>query len=91
MTLNRFNPRRDKNEAEIVRALTQCGRRCLRLDGFDLLVLNPDKSINLLEVKAKNGALTVLQKALLAQGWPLKIVHTVEEALQAVGASLIGF
>lgn len=85
MSINRFNPRRDATEPEIVMALNKCARHCLRLDAFDLLVLNPDKTVALLEVKTDKGKLTVLQQAMLDGGWPLKVVRTPEEALKAVG------
>lgn len=86
VSINRFNPRRDANEADIVQALNKCGRKCLRLDAFDLLVLNPDKSLTMLEIKTRTGVPTVLQQTILDQGWPLKMVRTVEETLKAVGA-----
>lgn len=86
MTILRWNPKRDFNEADIVSALNRCGRHCLRLDAFDLLVLNPNRTVVMLEIKTKAGKLTVLQQAMIAQGWPLKVVRTPDEALRAVGA-----
>lgn len=76
--------KRDTIEADIFEALVLCGCQVLRLDQFDLLVLRRGR-ITMLEVKTGNAPMTKSQKMLLAEGWPLKIVRSVPDALAAVG------
>jgi hypothetical protein len=84
VSLNRFDARRDSNESEIVEALVLAGARVLRLDKFDLLV-EADNRLFMLEVKTKDGQLTKAQQTLLEQGWPLRVVRSIEAALAAIG------
>ena len=86
MSLNRYDARRDGNEADIVDALVLAGCRVLRLDKFDLLVENTNTSkVYMLEVKTATGELTKAQHQLLEQGWPLQVVRTIDEARRACG------
>ncbi len=84
MSLTRWGTRRDGNEGEIMRALGKVGARYLILDAFDLLVLFRGQTF-MLEVKTRKGALTDSQRDLLAAGWPLLVVRSVDEALEAIG------
>lgn len=79
----RYDARRDANEPEIVKALKECGYKVMRLDEFDLLVYGHGK-LMMLEVKTVTGTLKASQEKMIAEGWPLKIVRSREEALQAV-------
>lgn len=93
MSKNRYNPRRDLNELEIVAALEQAGALVQRLSEtglFDLLV-GYNGVLRLLEVKnpnASNPRLRKQQETFIEkwQGYPLFVVYTVEEALRAIGA-----
>ena len=85
MSLRRVNPKRDVNERAIVDALRKIGCKVQRLNICDLLILY-DERLYLLEVKTPSSRrrLTDSQRRLLSEGWPMKIVTTVSEALQAV-------
>lgn len=89
MTLNRYNAKRDQVEGSIVQALRKAGCRVSRSNQFDLIVqcgIPPYATTHLLEVKAgKHWSLTKLQQERERQGWQVIIVHTEEDALQAVG------
>jgi hypothetical protein len=39
----------------------------------------------MLDVKTKDGQLTKAQQTLLEQGWPLRVVRSIEAALAAIG------
>ena len=85
MSLRRVNPKRDANELAIVEALRKIGAQVERLDMCDLLILY-DERLYLLEVKTPSSRrrLTDRQRRLLSEGWPMKIVTTVSEAISAV-------
>jgi hypothetical protein len=85
ISLHRVNPKRDANELAIVEGLRKIGAQVERLDICDLLILY-DERLYLLEVKTPSSRrrLTDRQRRLLSEGWPMKIVTTVSEALQAV-------
>ena len=85
ISIHRVNPKRDANELAIVDGLRKIGAQIERLDMCDLLVYY-DGCLYLLEVKtpASRRRLTDRQRRLLSEGWPMKIVTTVSEALQAV-------
>jgi hypothetical protein len=87
MSLKRHNPKRDKNEREIVAALRLLGCKVMLLDQVDLLVLH-NEQLYLMEVKTAEGRMTKSQEALVKDGWPLYIVRTVDDALVALGISL---
>lgn len=88
MTIPRAG-RRDSVEASIVAALrargylvTQGGALC------DLIVYAHNIGLGfltLLEVKGPKGKLTAAQQKAIAAGWPIVIVRSVAEALDAVG------
>jgi exosome complex RNA-binding protein Rrp4 len=90
---NRYNPRRDLNEPEIVAALEQTGALVQRLSEtglFDLLV-GYNGVLWLLEVKnpnASNPRLRKQQETFIEKwtGYPLHVVWNVDEALRAIGA-----
>ena len=79
----RHDARRDANEPEIVRALKDCGYKVMRLNEFDLLV-HGHGDLMMLEVKTETGILKPSQEKMIAEGWPLKIVRSPAEALEAV-------
>lgn len=88
MSVNRYNPKRDANEREIVEALEQAGVHVWRLNTpCDLLCFRLGK-FYALEVKARTARLDKRQadqtEFLRVTGAP--IVRTPEQALKAVGA-----
>lgn len=88
MSLHRRNPRRDANEAQIVKALEQIGVRVRRMSapGFaDLVCFHPREGVRLLEVKAPKGKLTPAQIEHRQDGWPVCIVRNEAEALALFG------
>lgn len=84
----RHGKRRDTNEPEIIEALEQTGRfLVMKLTEFDLLVYDRQTGrLVMMEVKTKTGKLTKSQEAMLMAGWPLRIVRTPQEALDAATA-----
>ena len=92
MSIHRHNPKRDANEAEIISALRSIhGVVVSQISGAgvpDLLVSFQGFNY-LLEVKDKSGKLTSTQvewhKAWTGQ---VEIVHTVDEALGAIGVTV---
>ena len=87
MSLNRRNPARDLNEAEIVDALFTAGCFVSRISGPgvpDLLVGHQGRWI-LMEVKHKTGTLTPKQiewwDAATGLDLPIEVVRSAEEAL----------
>lgn len=51
-----------------------------------MLVKSPDGKLHLLDAKSPKGKPTALQLKLIAAGWPIKFVTTIEEALAIVGS-----
>lgn len=84
MTFNRPDARRDENEPEIVAALELAGCRVKRGNWVDLIAQRGSQTF-LIEVKTQGGRLTGLQRALIADGWQIHVVRTVDDALKAVG------
>lgn len=81
--------KRDKNHAEIVSALEAFGARIFDTSGVgsgcpDILVLKPNKrDVVLMEIKTAKGSLKPGQVE-AHQEWPVKVVRTVEEAIEAI-------
>lgn len=74
--------KRDQNELQIVKGLRDAGYLVMYLTAFDLLIWHPmRRQLRMLEVKTETGKLKPSQEKLLADGWPLEIVRTVQEAL----------
>lgn len=74
--------KRDQNEPEIVQELREAGWLVMYLDKFDLLIWHPtQRRLRMVEVKTETGALKPSQEKMIAEGWPLEIVRTVEQAL----------
>ena len=48
----------------------------------DLIAVTPERVVRLFEVKASQGRLRPRQQALQQQGWPIRIVETLDEALE---------
>ena len=82
MSLNRHNPTRDLTEPAVLAPFKAAGWKILRLREIDALVLKPDGSTLMVEVKNKSGRnrLTTRQDQLLADQWPLLILRTPEDA-----------
>ena len=81
MSINRFNPRRDKNEPEIFDCLISRGLSVVRLNTpLDLLV-GYDKRNYLVEVKMPKGKLNDNQVKFI-EGWKGQhfVCHTIEQA-----------
>lgn len=77
--------RTDTTQAAIVDALRDVGAQVLILGGaIDLLVWYQGE-VYPMDPKSPGGTLTATQKRLVAQGWPVKLPRTVEEALDAIG------
>jgi hypothetical protein len=75
--------KRDANELGIVQALREAGWLVLYLDKFDLLLWHPTRrQLRMVEVKTPTGKLKPSQEKLLADGWPLEIIRTKEDALR---------
>jgi hypothetical protein len=83
LSLYRRNPRRDRNEASIVKALRRAGAQVWYLSGSgipDLLTEYRGRWLPL-EVKGEAGKLTPRQT------WPnVPVVQTEDEALRSIGA-----
>lgn len=77
----------DTAQAPIVAALRKLGARVVSLHRVgqgvpDLLILHRGK-VQLVEVKTgAKGKLTEAQVAFLADGWPVVIIRSVEEAVE---------
>lgn len=50
----------------------------------DLVVYKPNVGLRLIECKTGKGALTADQMAFIADGWPVYVVRSAEEALEIV-------
>ncbi len=75
--------KRDGNEPDIVYALRKAGWLVKYLNEFDLLIFHPaTKRLRMLEVKTETGALKPSQEKMIAEGWPLEIVRTIDQALR---------
>jgi len=77
----------DANQHEIVQALKQVGWKVKSAAslgrGFPDLVIARGHSVQLVEVKRLKGSLTAdQQRFIIRDGWPVRIIRTVEEALE---------
>lgn len=90
MSLHRRAARRDQNESQIVAALSAAGATVVQLSaaGCPDLLCGFRGLTYLLEVKAANGKLTPdqLEWHRNWQGYPVKVVRSVEDALAAIDA-----
>jgi hypothetical protein len=90
MASPRWQKAPDSNQAEIVDALTKCGVLVYDASrtggGFPDLVVGYKQCLYLLEVKTSSGRLTKDQQKFHTK-WDgyIHIVHTVEEAMTAIG------
>lgn len=80
--------KRDSIEPSIVKALRDAGY--LVTEGgwlCDLIVFDPVGAgrLHLLEVKSARGKLTPTQEGAIKQGWPVRVVRSVEQAFDALG------
>jgi hypothetical protein len=82
LSLNRHAAARDANEPAVLAPFKAAGWPVLLLREIDALVLKPDGSVLMVEVKNKSGRnrLTTRQDQLIAQGWPLLVLRTPEAA-----------
>ena len=82
MSIHRRDAARDHNEPAVLAPFRAAGWPVRLLREFDALVLKPDGSTLMIEVKNKSGRnrLTTTQDAMLAEGWPLLILRTPEDA-----------
>jgi hypothetical protein len=86
--VTRFARKVDANQKEIVQALRAVHAHVLVVNGdVDLVVFYRGRWV-VLDVKNEQGRnrLTPTQKEMLDAGVPLMIVHSVEDALHAIGA-----
>lgn len=83
----------DQNHAPIVAALRKVGAEVIELARYglspDVLCLFRGRMI-LLEIKVPGGSLEESQRKLLDAGWPLVVVRSIDEALDAIGAVRYG-
>lgn len=88
MALRKFNARRDANEGEVVRAFADLGCLVFRLDRpVDLLVYvfkSIGQRLHLVEVKTAKGRLNDKQKSFKADGWPVHVIRSADEAIALV-------
>jgi len=83
----------DHNQAEIVAALRDAGHQVVTMHGvgggFPDLIVARGGQVWLVEVKARGGRLTPAQVDFFERwsGPPIRIVRTVDEALEAVGVA----
>ncbi len=84
MSLNRYNAKRDAAEAAILQALRDVGADYLLLDAFDALVWWRGR-LTMIDAKGAKGKPTKGQQQLIDRGWPLRFVHSPQEALTAIG------
>jgi hypothetical protein len=77
---------RDHNEPAVLAPFKAAGWKIILCQDFDALILKPDKSTLMVEVKNKQGRnrLTTRQDQLLAEQWPLLILRTPEDAQELV-------
>lgn len=76
--------KRDANESAIVDAFRKLGCLVHRVSekGFpDLIIWHARTGLRLVEVKAPRGTLTPAQVAHRADGWPVQIVRSVDDAI----------
>lgn len=71
---------------EVVEALRKAGWKVRSLATIgagvpDLLCYRPGQPIRLVEVKAKGTVITRDQELFIAEGWPVTIVRSVDDAL----------
>ena len=90
MSIKRYAARRDNNERAIVDALEGVGATVVSIseNGVPDLLVGWRGETYLIEVKGKRGKLTPPQEAFIG-GWdgsPVRVVRSVNEALQAIGA-----
>ena len=81
--------KRDTAEAAIVAALHQVGAQFMRISAPgapDLLVLFRGR-VWLLECKSPSGRATIAQEAMKVAGWPVMVVRSPLDALEAIGAT----
>ena len=85
----RLRAKVDHNHADIVKALRRVGCNVLDLSrvgsGCPDLLVSRARKLYLVEVKSARGRATPDQLWFQAAGWPVETVHSIEEALQAVG------
>jgi hypothetical protein len=76
--------RTDANHRQLLEALRRCGWAVVSthvVGGFvDAVAWHPSRGVRLLEFKQPKGTLTASQRGLLADGWPVVIVRSVDEA-----------
>lgn len=82
----RTRGRVDNNQAAIVQALRKCGWKVASLanvgGGVPDLLAARGAEVMLVEVKQPKGTLTPAQQKFKAQGWPITVIRTVDEAAQ---------
>jgi hypothetical protein len=85
----RLRGRTDMNQAEILDALRAIGAECRSLaalgSGMGDLLVAFRRRLFLLEVKTTRGQLTADQMT-FHKRWPVAIVRSVDDALDAIGA-----
>lgn len=85
----RLKARVDLTQKAIVEALRKAGWRVhstARLAGGfpDLVAYKANVGLRLIEVKTGKEGLTADQEKFIAEGWPVFIVRSAEEALQVI-------
>lgn len=81
----RRNAKIDSTHREVVKALRQCGFRVAdthALSGFVDVVAEKRGRVWLIEIKReKGGRLTASQQKLIADGWPITVLRTVDDVI----------
>lgn len=81
-----YGKRRDVTHKAIGQALESCGCLVLHLDAaIDMICLCPRSGLHLIEAKSDaKSRYTDTQKRMLADGWPLERLESVDDVVEAV-------
>lgn len=83
--MGRYRHRLDTTHGPITEVFESAGwlvKNCSQLDGWvDLTVLSPRGRLFLIEAKTGTGKLRESQSKLIADGWPVVVLRSVDEAL----------
>ena len=79
MSLRAFGNKRDRNEAELVASLRKAGVRVLLTDKPTDAVSLYRGEIRLLEFKTSKGQLTLSQRKLAGEGWPIHFLRSLDD------------
>ena len=82
MSLRAFGNKRDANEATLVAALRKAGVDVRLTDKPVDAVALFRASVHLLEFKTPKGQLTLSQKTMKAEGWPIHFLRSLDDVTE---------